>query len=229
MGRSGQYYVIPLKSRMCVFMEAGIENLKNVVETLFYILTIVLAYAGLNTWKTQLRGTSEYELAKAVISGVYRVRDSIFAAQAPFMSAGEWSERVEKPAETATQRDALNAHFAYKKRLQRVWDERSALYPSIIEAEALHGDEASQLFKKLFESIAKLSTAVETHFKLMYHDNLNYDDLKTRSRENILYGMNKKTNPTGESEEIDDANFREELDRAIGEIRDYFSKFIHHK
>lgn len=56
---------------------------QSIVLAAAAIATVVIAAKGLSTWRTQLRGTSEYAKAKQVLKAVYKVRRGFSAVRNP--------------------------------------------------------------------------------------------------------------------------------------------------
>ena len=57
--------------------------IKDIALTCGTIVGIYVAIRGLNTWNRQLRGTSEYDLARRVLRCVYRHRDALISVSVP--------------------------------------------------------------------------------------------------------------------------------------------------
>ncbi|OQY20711.1 MAG: hypothetical protein B6I35_10155, partial [Anaerolineaceae bacterium 4572_32.2] len=62
---------------------------KDVVTILAALVAATVAIMGLRTWRKQLRGKTEYELARRLLRSVYRVRDAIRIVRNPFISSAE--------------------------------------------------------------------------------------------------------------------------------------------
>jgi hypothetical protein len=68
-------------------MSARILSIASLSPYTFHLPSFALK--GLSTWRRQLRGNAEYDLARRVLRITYRVRDEIEAARKPMASPGE--------------------------------------------------------------------------------------------------------------------------------------------
>lgn len=57
--------------------------------------TATCAYLGLSAWRNELKGKSEYELAKKVLKAVYRVRDAFKTVRNPIIFKYEYPENMQ--------------------------------------------------------------------------------------------------------------------------------------
>lgn len=123
---------------------------------LFTLLTVGIAFVGLRTWRNQLHGTNEYQLAKKILLDVYRLREALNFVRYPFMSSSE-ADPVQKdiPWEVS----------AYERRWAAVGEVYAELNVSLLEArvvwEGMLGDAESELDERKFE----LKMAVESFIK----------------------------------------------------------------
>ena len=56
------------------------------------IVTAYVAYTGLEKWQKELRGKANFEVARALIKSVYKLRDEIGYCRSPFISAHEFPD-----------------------------------------------------------------------------------------------------------------------------------------
>src|SRR5689334_8252445 len=79
------------------------QDLKDVVSLVRDILTCCaalfaagIAFLGLRTWRAQLKGKTEFELAQRLLQSVYKVRQAIAVVRHPWMSVAEESDAVKE-------------------------------------------------------------------------------------------------------------------------------------
>lgn len=205
-----------------------LDSVLKVVQIGFYIITPIIAGFGLSTWKRQTKGAAEYELAKMVLTGCYRVRDAIEDTCSPMITSSEFADRVvsEVTSETRDQTTAMNHYHAYRKRFMRVRDEAAELYPHIIEAEALLGKDASESVRALFKLMNKLRVAIEMYFQNQAKGDLMRDTSEVFKKfQNMVYGLSRETNPS-HPDEYDDDGFKQEMKEALEKITRIFSPYI---
>jgi hypothetical protein len=63
---------------------------KDVATAGAAIVAAVVAVLGLRAWRRQLRGQTQYELARRLLRAVYRVRDEIQGVRNPVIMASEF-------------------------------------------------------------------------------------------------------------------------------------------
>jgi hypothetical protein len=117
---------------------------KDVIVGVAAIVASVVAVKGLSTWRRQLRGEIDYNLARRLLQIAYRYRDAIDGVRNPVMVLS--TEMPAPPEEKARTMSAEQILFygrskAYENRWDRVVQARALLYPELLEAEALWENE----------------------------------------------------------------------------------------
>ena len=142
---------------------------KDLVVTLAAAVGLIVALLSLRTWKRQLTGKTEWDLARRYLRAAYTVRDAVGTVRIPFMSGGEQSAaiaEVNKRRESdSSQMDIDPVEAAYERRwapLHRAW---SDLQVERAEAEALWGAEAAEAIKPLAKSMGELQSYLEMHMR----------------------------------------------------------------
>lgn len=157
----------------------GVVSLtKDVVLTLGACLGGYIAWQGLSTWRRQLRGNAEYDLARRVLKTTYRVRYEIEATRTPGMSGGETSHAAQQAGlnfEGVSEQQAIHllTRAGYAVRWNRVHEALRDLRIEMCEAEALWGTDAAEALKPLLAVAQKLWAAIEVDLQLRergYHE-----------------------------------------------------------
>ncbi|MDB5167265.1 MAG: hypothetical protein JWN26_410 [Candidatus Saccharibacteria bacterium] len=65
------------------------SDITNSIIAVATLSGAVIAGFGLFTWRKQLKGTYDYELAKKTLFSVYKLRDALRYVRQPFLSVGE--------------------------------------------------------------------------------------------------------------------------------------------
>lgn len=205
-----------------------LDDWNKIAEIIFYLVTGSVAVAGINAWWTQLAGKNEYEIAKNIVAGAYKIRDAIKQCQAPFMSPNEWADRSPIAGETEAERHAGESFHAYGKRFKKIIEAMEQWYSYTVEAEAVFGPEAKLKTEAIEASVSKLNAAIIVYHRLMYKNSLKDEHEKYF---NIINGLNEFTMPhLSEGEPVyDDDGFQRELDARLKEIEVYFMKFMRKK
>jgi hypothetical protein len=61
----------------------------EILNTVAICVGAIMAFIGINAWKKQLRGSTEYELARRYLKAIYKIRDAIKYVRNPFISVDE--------------------------------------------------------------------------------------------------------------------------------------------
>jgi hypothetical protein len=112
---------------------------------------VAVASLGLSTWRKQLKGSAEYELAKRLLLQVYKLRDAIQYVRQPFLSSAEAQ---------GAQGDVPWQITAYENRWKGVREALIELQAALLESEVLWGNTVSEITAKLNPHIGLLHEAV---------------------------------------------------------------------
>lgn len=138
------------------------ELVLKILDTVAIIAGSTIAIIGVNAWKRQLKGRTDYELARRYLRCVYKVRDSIRDARNPFIPVEETVFALEKQGKdklAVTDRNTSD-RAVYSLRWEKVRTAMSDLDVELLEAEVSWGRRAKEvtnemnlLVKKLFVTI----------------------------------------------------------------------------
>jgi hypothetical protein len=135
-------------------------------------LTAFFAWRGVDTWRRQLKGQTEYEAARVALRSAYRVRDALSMVRSPFMSSGEQASAVsEVDAESreldpsSSEARARSLAAAYQVRWRVVASALSDLDVARVEAEALWGSSAAACFKDLRACAQELNAMLTMYLR----------------------------------------------------------------
>lgn len=139
----------------------------DIVTGVSAAVVAILAALGLNTWKVQLKGTAEYELARRLLRAVLRTRDRVALTRSRFMSAEEMDRAFRAAGETRP----VDAEEALRRRYELAIDARwrllvtaaSELEAEILEAEVLWGAPYVDAGTELRKLVWRLGNAIEEH------------------------------------------------------------------
>lgn len=133
------------------------------VNTVAIVTGAIVAIVGVNTWKKELAGKVEYELARRYLKSVYKVREAIKFVRNPFIPVDEISIALkESGLEEADYSDHERSNRAvYSKRWKKVTEASTDLNVELIEAEVSWGKEAVEVSKGLTDQVNKLFVALK--------------------------------------------------------------------
>jgi hypothetical protein len=201
----------------------SLEIVRDVLQIFFYATASTVAWIGLRKWREELKGKVEYEAAKQALAKAYSVRDQIQMIQSAIVFPSEWAGYEPTEYENESQRKASESFFAYSKRFQKLQDKIFELYPAMVDAEAVFGDEAREKLDKLIAMTRRLWAAIMVYHQDLYHRGQNPEVSNSRFF-NIINGINEFEYPSlgAEEEPVDDGNFKKDLDAVMQEIKEYF-------
>ncbi|HUH81052.1 MAG TPA: hypothetical protein VLZ06_06975, partial [Solirubrobacteraceae bacterium] len=159
-------------------------------------LGIGIAALGLKTWRAQLEGSAQFDLARRLLLEVYRLRDAVEGLRSPMMLKSEAAgANQEMPWEVA----------AYERRWQRILDAQAPLDVCLYEAQILWGDEVRGLAHQLAKQTRTLFLAVSAFARSKHAEG---EALSDDQRDVLYAGMGKDT-------------FKLELEDIVGRIEEY--------
>jgi hypothetical protein len=131
---------------------------KDIVSTLGTLGALAIGVLGLGTWRRQLRGSSEYEVAKKILINTYQVCNRMQAVRSPL---------------TFLQKDEVDAgrkleeeQRVYNERLQALFEKWAELRALSLETRAIWGTEAEDRTKPIEKLARELRAEVWLHFWL---------------------------------------------------------------
>jgi hypothetical protein len=189
--------------------------LNDVVTAGCAIVVAAAAALGLRTWREQLRGGAEYELARRLLRAALKVRDEIDVVRGRFIFAGEvevavkhsGSELPANPHERSQREYELVVHQRWK----RLVGATSEFEAELSEAEVLWGAALQAEGQALRDIVVKLLNALEEHLEVT-RDRVNPlpdPPEEAKKRKAIIW---RSVGKTSEDE------FRREVVAAIGQI-----------
>lgn len=118
-----------------------ISDITNITTALAAIAAVVIGFLGLRTWRHELHGRADFDLARRVMRCVYEIRYEIRRIRDIFA-----------PEPIASQYERLNA-------------KASELDVALLEAEVLWGPKLQPSKQSLKECLSKLRIAIRHHIR----------------------------------------------------------------
>lgn len=162
-----------------------ISVVKDVVLVAAPATGAVVAVKGLNTWRRQLKGQSDYNLSKDVLINLYKYRDALFFVRHPLMTGAELKlpEGVDEKELKYAEVNYLRTVTAYQNRWGKVVEVRSKLQTNIVEIEALWGAGLAQKLKNIFVHEQNLMFNISSYLRVLNPSI--YEDEKKFDREQV--------------------------------------------
>jgi hypothetical protein len=141
------------------------------------VLGVFIAAYGLKTWRNQVKGAAQFELARRLLLDVYRLRDAIEGVRHPLMLISEADG-----ADTGVPWEVS----VYDKRWRRVMNVWTQLDVCIYECRILWNKEISELVQELRSHQKKLYLAVRAFCRAKQEES---DAGLSENNREVLYGL----------------------------------------
>ncbi len=128
----------------------------------------IVAILGLRTWRKELTGRAQFQLARDLISHSHRFKEEFRRARIPVFSTDEYATRRREENETQETSAVLDERYAMNRRLERLVE--IARNMRVLEWEAgvlLKKDDStlvSEVIERLWHCYAKLGGAVDEYY-----------------------------------------------------------------
>lgn len=185
-----------------------VQDISSIVTALATVAGVLLAIKGFSSWKDQLKGKTDYELARRYLRAIYKVRDAIKFVRNPFIPAEEMGAALKESGKEVNTGSHETSRAVYNLRWKKVNEAESDLKVELWEAEVSWGKNAIQAEKDFHTCIVKIFVALKMH--------LDFDNSGERSREDrdLIYDL-------GEEDK-----FNKEIEQAIKKVEDYLAPHL---
>lgn len=195
---------------------------KETISILAPIIALIIAGLGLQTWKRQLCGKSEYDVARKLLIATYKYREAIQSVRHPFMDISETPDPPENDPQLSDERRKryYSITTAYNKRWDKVTEARIEVDTELLEAEVLWGDSIKKIYRNLFSVGKKLFIDLRH-----YLNNISPDSsVKLNYNNDIIYAK-----LIGENEFSEDDKFTNDLIKSINNIEKELKTHLNRK
>lgn len=198
---------------MTVFLSFSTINwslTKDVVTPIGTLGALVIGVVGLTTWRRQLRGTSEYDVAKGAVLMTYQVRDAMQAVRSPMLYL--------RKEEVEAGRKLEEEQRIYDERMQRLQEKWAELRTLSLEARVIWGEKAEARFAPVKALIGELRAEIWLHFWLKgaYAGpgaTVDNNSGRVAANDKLVYGS-------------DDDEFSKRIDVAVNKVEEFFKTRI---
>lgn len=146
-------------------LKAWLPIIKDTVLTGAAVIAGYVGLKGLGTWRRQLKGNTEYELAKSLLKAVYELREAIAGARFPFMIyLRDPDMPEEKLRELSDQEKRWHTMAqAFQKRWEPVPKAKAKLDALVLESEVVWGQCIVDKVRPLAGLLGDLLGTIEEH------------------------------------------------------------------
>jgi hypothetical protein len=148
---------------------------KDVITTIIAVIALYVAWQGLSTWRRQLKGNAEYDVARKLVFSAYKLRDALEGVRIPGIHPMEIAHALK---ETGTSLEGMDDRTSrrvqigavYQSRWRPVQHAKSELRLNSLEARALWGEEAEAAFREVNGCVQKLWAAIMVDWEFERND-----------------------------------------------------------
>lgn len=203
----------------------AIGNIKDLVETIFWIVWWIIGVLWLSTWKKQIKWNIEFDTARKILNQIYIMRRGVEIVRNPFMSAYEMNYTWVIDWLSKKEIEAAGIRIAYNNRFELLDETKQKILLDILEAEVLWWKEIKMKLYDFLWIIKELEMAISDYLQIKSLSNIEkkeeYRIQRSKEIRSIVYA---KTLNSIEINKNDQFGIR--LEWSINEIEDYVRKFL---
>ncbi|MCO7225839.1 hypothetical protein [Pleionea sp. CnH1-48] len=144
-------------------MAAEIVTMIKDVSLSIAALTLAgVAIVGLKSWRKENNGKAEFEAAKSLIKAVYSLREELNYCRAPFVTVEELPSEFASHRNPSAKEEAEAWMHVFKQRWIPVYEAIKEFDACTLEAEALWGENISELTQALRKCVTEVNIAMDT-------------------------------------------------------------------
>lgn len=144
---------------------------KDMITAVAAGVGIFVALAGLDAWKKQLKGRTNYDLARRYLRAAFKVREAVREVRMPFIPAHEFTVALKEMAEEngvetiSNPAKNLQDQAVYHRRWKSINAALSEFDLETLEAEVLWGKSATEVRKPLTDCTRELFAQITLHLR----------------------------------------------------------------
>jgi hypothetical protein len=193
-----------------------VSLLKDLVTIVSLSVGVFVAVRGINTWRHQLMGTADFDLAKRLLTATYRLRNALESVRNPLITAEEFANAIKETHLDIKPEDpnfrAASTASVYEIRWRPVVEAYQAIELEAVEAEAIWDKEARTATSTIRKSVITLYNALGQVLEDMQSQTTPFPDKQSlEANRRIVFSM---------ALEPDKDPFLKELNPAINAIED---------
>lgn len=187
--------------------------IKDIILSGAALTTAYVAYTGIEKWKAELTGKANFEVARALIRSIYKLRDEIGYCRSPITFAYEFPEGAQRGLANLSPEEKGQAWaHVYGNRWEPVGSALQEFDSEALEAEALWGTEIKDKAQVLRRLARELQVSMEAVIQNEYSNN---EDFKDRE-----FGKKMRANVSASGSEDNELSVKihdaiEELEKVI--------------
>ncbi len=192
---------------------------KDILVGLSAVVATIFAYLGLYAWRKELKGKSEYQLAKDILKSVYKVREAFKHVRNIVIFQYEYPEDMQGPhGHLKPEYDHEGTAHVYETRWKLMDESFKELEEYHILAQVEWGPEFQDRIKKLRACRSELLVTIQQMLRRKKNPNGKMNSIEEQAEEeSVLYHI-------GEDSKHD--KFTPKINEAIQEFEDWLRPHI---
>ncbi len=130
------------------------------IQAVAVIAASITAIYGVNSWRRELKGKRQYDMAEEALALFYNAKDTISAIRSPFGNTSEGQSRPTAPGESTEKKEALDKAYVPWERYLKHMDTFNRLRTLRYRFMAVFGKDSSGPFDSLEEVVRQLAITV---------------------------------------------------------------------
>jgi hypothetical protein len=186
---------------------AGIGACESQIVALSALAAAIIALIGLRTWRKELKGKSEYQIAKETLRAVYRVRDGFQHVRNPVIFSNEYPEEMKDArAHLDAEKEKEGTSYVYQNRFKILNKAFCELEERVLDAQVEWGGDFTVSMVPLRSCRAKLLIAIRNHVSMKDPNcSRKFDEAKLDDVDTKLYDADLESGPNPFTVEINAA------------------------
>jgi hypothetical protein len=174
-------------------LQATVALIKDIITSLAAIVAGYVALAGVNAWRKQLTGKTEYEAARRLLKAIYTVRNAINLVRNPVMRGGEIIRASQQASIDIPSSQQMplpeSVAAAYQERWKTVSGALTDLDAEAYEAEVLWGQDIRALLQPIYASATELYRALQIFVRFESQDQWQQDPVRDKRIRAIVFRL----------------------------------------
>ena len=202
-----------------------IELLTDIGMTAAVLYGAWLAKQGLDTWRRELHGKAEYEIARRLLRSIYEVRYTLSSLRSSLITSSESPLSIGRQGITmsAKRMDAYTLEIVYQNRMRRLDEPMARLRVELLEAEAIWEKRLSGADEAFRKVIQKLPISFARYLRAR-----GGDESPTRERSELLQKI-ESVIWKDSFEKPEDDEFAQEVNTVVEEFEDLLRPYLRPK
>jgi len=191
----------------------------KIIESIAITIASICAIFGINSWRNEMKGRKEYDLAEEVLSLFYEAKDAINDIRNPFGYVGEGRSRKPANEETQEQKKARDMAYVVFERYQKnkkVFNRLNSLRYRFMAVFGKNNEKPFYELKSICDKILQAAHMLGTLWERQTRP--------LRTTENTLENIKKYEEVIWWTSESD--HISQNVDKLVSEIDDFCKKII---